>query len=289
MSDAVMSLSTLSALPVFPFADEFPYISDEETLDLAQDIEANGLVHPLVIWNEQLLDGRNRLRALAKTQVTQVPVEYFDGTELEAANHVKALNILRRHLNDAQRMVLAMGLLPYEERDAKRRQGERTDLTTSAQVCAEVSKPNRSDERVAKDFGLSGRSLSTGKALFVADDRDADGVATKYVAKDAAAAAVIDMIKSGEITSVSGAVNEAEKRRAALAGRDESVENRKNGVNPASAALTRFHDRTFELFGDLDAALPNLSVDALSAARHQVERIAARCAETLAAIELFSR
>jgi hypothetical protein len=65
-------------LPVHPAADLFPPLSEPELQELAEDIRKNGLQHPIVIrrnpasdWrspdNEkyQLLDGRNRLDALA--------------------------------------------------------------------------------------------------------------------------------------------------------------------------------------------------------------------------------
>jgi ParB-like chromosome segregation protein Spo0J len=50
--------------PVHPIADLFPMMTDEELANLAADIKANGLIHPVVLdKNGVLLDGRNRDRA----------------------------------------------------------------------------------------------------------------------------------------------------------------------------------------------------------------------------------
>jgi hypothetical protein len=58
-------------LRVHPAADLFPPMSEAELKELADDIKKNGLQQPIVVWYcrdtqiEQLIDGRNRLDALA--------------------------------------------------------------------------------------------------------------------------------------------------------------------------------------------------------------------------------
>ena len=47
-----------------PIADLFPMMTDEELANLAADIKANGLIHPIVVDKDGvLIDGRNRDRA----------------------------------------------------------------------------------------------------------------------------------------------------------------------------------------------------------------------------------
>jgi ParB-like chromosome segregation protein Spo0J len=49
--------------PVHQSADLFPIMTDEELADLAADIKANGLLHPIVVDKDGvLIDGRNRAR-----------------------------------------------------------------------------------------------------------------------------------------------------------------------------------------------------------------------------------
>jgi hypothetical protein len=51
-------------LPVHPAADLFPLMSESELRELGEDIKANGLFSPIVIADEMVLDGRNRLDAM---------------------------------------------------------------------------------------------------------------------------------------------------------------------------------------------------------------------------------
>ncbi|HYF47118.1 MAG TPA: hypothetical protein VD926_12960, partial [Acidimicrobiales bacterium] len=123
------ALAELQALPIHPFADEFPYISSDETLELAQDIEANGLHHPIVLFDAPdpatgelvtyLLDGRNRLAALAQTKLTDVPVAQYTGDN--PVDYIVSLNLNRRHLTTGQRAAMAVLALPYYEAQAKER------------------------------------------------------------------------------------------------------------------------------------------------------------------------
>jgi ParB-like chromosome segregation protein Spo0J len=52
-------------LPVHPAADLFPLMSEAELRELGEDIKANGLQQPVIVYDGQLLDGRNRLDAMA--------------------------------------------------------------------------------------------------------------------------------------------------------------------------------------------------------------------------------
>src|SRR5690606_33589017 len=48
---------------VHPAATIFPMMDDERLRELAEDIKQNGQREPIVYWKDQLLDGRNRLKA----------------------------------------------------------------------------------------------------------------------------------------------------------------------------------------------------------------------------------
>lgn len=117
-----MPLSTLQALTVHPAADAFPYISDDEVLNLAQDIEANGLVHPVILFENEILDGRNRLRALAKTNIIEIPVTEYEGDD--PVGYVLSLNVHRRHLSTHDWVEVAYKLkAPVADRARERQLG----------------------------------------------------------------------------------------------------------------------------------------------------------------------
>lgn len=70
--------------PIHPAAAKLPMMSDAELDELASDIKANGLLDPIILWNDNraeadgatgpfqkyLLDGRNRLEALKRLGIT---------------------------------------------------------------------------------------------------------------------------------------------------------------------------------------------------------------------------
>jgi len=98
-----------------PAADLFPMLSEDELVELAEDIAANGLHNRLTAWYDPktketvLLDGRNRLAACEKAGV-ETEFETFEGTPAEAVSYVLSQNVYRRHLSTSQRSLIAAEL-----------------------------------------------------------------------------------------------------------------------------------------------------------------------------------
>jgi ParB-like chromosome segregation protein Spo0J len=91
--------------PVHPIADLFPMMTDEELANLAADIKANGLIHPIV-KDGLLIDGRNRARACEIAGIEPATV-LFEGDDPRA--YIIASNIARRHMSKGQQaMAVAM-------------------------------------------------------------------------------------------------------------------------------------------------------------------------------------
>jgi hypothetical protein len=87
---------TSNPIPSHPYADAWPILSDEELADLAEDIKANGLRNPVVMYDGKILDGRNRTAACGRAGVKATFVE-FEGTDDEALAFVQSINGARRH------------------------------------------------------------------------------------------------------------------------------------------------------------------------------------------------
>jgi hypothetical protein len=108
---------------VHPVAEEFPLMEDAALAELANDIAANGLLLALTFWRPSadsedaaLLDGRNRLDALAKAGKL-------------------SLNAYRRHLKPEQKREIIAGLLkanPGQSNRAIAKQGNWSDKTVAS-------------------------------------------------------------------------------------------------------------------------------------------------------------
>jgi hypothetical protein len=85
---------------IHPVAAMFPMMSDEELDDLAADIKAHGLIHPIVLDEEgTLIDGRNRLEACHRARVTP-SYTTLDGRD--PVMYILSSNVARRHMSKGQ-------------------------------------------------------------------------------------------------------------------------------------------------------------------------------------------
>jgi len=103
--------------PVHQSADHFPMMTDEELADLAADIKANGLLHPIVVDKEgALIDGRNRARACEIAGV-EPTIMVFDGDDPRA--FILSMNIKRRHMTKGQQVMAVAMMYPEPEKGGK--------------------------------------------------------------------------------------------------------------------------------------------------------------------------
>jgi len=87
-----------------PVADIFPMLPEQELQNLADDIKANGLKTPIIMYDDMILDGRNRYKACKMARV-EPDFKQFKGNDPLA--FVISLNLHRRHLNESQRAGVA--------------------------------------------------------------------------------------------------------------------------------------------------------------------------------------
>jgi len=147
------------AAALFPLMD----VDGPEFGELVADLQAHGLLQPIVLHEGKILDGRNRHRACQHAGVAPRFEEWCGESPTE---YVLSLNLHRRHLTDGQRAMIAVDALPMFEAEARARQGRRTDLrsdsSTFGQTCPEV---HRARDEAAAATGVSGRTVQTAKAI----------------------------------------------------------------------------------------------------------------------------
>lgn len=114
-----MAFSSANASPQYHRLSQlFPLLEGREFDELVEDVRRHGVREAIWLYEEKILDGRNRQRAAAVAGFP-CPTRTYDGDD--PLGFVISLNLKRRHLDTSQRAMVAARL-------ANMRQGERTDL-----------------------------------------------------------------------------------------------------------------------------------------------------------------
>ncbi|MCZ6651724.1 MAG: DNA methyltransferase [Planctomycetota bacterium] len=146
---------------IHPLARLFPSMPEDEFRHLRDDIRRHGLREPITLLDGKILDGVHRNRACRDLGV-DAETKPFNGDDPLA--YVMSANLARRHLSASQKAMIAVDALPLFEKEAKKRQGTRTDKLPGKN--AQKSKPERrARDDAAKAFDVSPRYIEAAKAI----------------------------------------------------------------------------------------------------------------------------
>jgi ParB-like chromosome segregation protein Spo0J len=155
--------------PAHPAADIFPMMNGDDFASLKQDIAEQGQKEDIVLFEGQVLDGRNRERACLELGIDP---EYCELEECkDPIAFVLSHNLHRRHLTQSQRAQCAAAA-------AKLRRG-----SNQHKAQCEDGSIDLSIDAAAKAFGVSAPSVKRAKHI-----------------ADKGAAEVVEAVKSGEIS-----------------------------------------------------------------------------------------
>ncbi len=137
-------------------ASVWPPMSEARLKDLARDIDANGLLEPITLYEGKVLDGRNRLRACEMVAVDPWFEEFHDA---DPVAFVRSKNAQRRDLTEGQR---AGCILRLEELVAKARATVRpAHRPKKTESVAHVPQFSKTREVLAEAAGVSPRTMAS--------------------------------------------------------------------------------------------------------------------------------
>lgn len=152
----------------------FPDMSDDEVQGLADDIAANGLRDPLVLYKGKVLDGWHRYEACQIANVIPRTVEY-KGTK--PVDFVSSKNWHRRHMTESQRALAKVQLSKWAPEGRPGKTVSTDTVSTEAKMAQEagVSRASISRAKVVETEGskalkdaVKGGEVSLSKAEKIA-------------------------------------------------------------------------------------------------------------------------
>jgi len=146
----------------------FPTMSESQFADLIEDVRQNGLNEPIVLFEQQILDGWNRYQACQEAGVKPYFTEYQGADPVQ---YVKSKNLFRRHLSESQR---AMAIVACNEWGKSMPTGR---VPTNAQMAEEAQVGVRTIARakIAHEAGQT-EEVMTGKKSLREVEREVKGI-----------------------------------------------------------------------------------------------------------------
>jgi ParB-like chromosome segregation protein Spo0J len=131
-----------SELRFHPLADIFPLMEGAEFDELVEDIKKNGLQQYIILYDGQVLDGRNRVRACLAAGWDPFAIREMclngDNWIDDPAAYVISVNIRRRHLNAEDRQKFLIQVI--------------------------AAAPEKSDRQHGKDLGVDHKTIARARA-----------------------------------------------------------------------------------------------------------------------------
>jgi N6-adenosine-specific RNA methylase IME4 len=143
------------------YANLFPMMQTDELEDLVADVKQNGLIEPIVLYEDKILDGRNRFLACSKAGI-KPRYDYYRG--YEPVSYVISKNVQRRHLNGSQKAMIATEVKPALEKEARKRQLSTLKQNTDKELVPEREQ-GEARNKAGEMFGVSGRYVSDAEKI----------------------------------------------------------------------------------------------------------------------------
>ena len=191
---------------IHPAAELYPMMGQSELAEMAEDIRQNGLLTPVELLDDQVVDGRNRLAAceIAGVEPSYVDIEL---TDMDVVDYVISKNEKRRQLTTSQRAMVAVSIANLRhggDRLADRPLGQKT-IQNAAD---EVGVSRRTVVRGKRVADKAPKEVSKAVKSGVVTVNDAEAVSSLPEEEQKMA---LDSVKSGESKTMAQAVAKSSK------------------------------------------------------------------------------
>jgi hypothetical protein len=213
-------------LSIHPFAEIFPPMNEEEIGGFIEDIKANGLREPLILFEGQVLDGRNRYRACVELGIEPM-TRAWDGKG-DPFDYVISKNLHRRHLTTSQRSMVTKSIAKI--RHGGHRHGE--ERKVQIYTLADKAREDVAIKEAAKLMNVSVRSVKHARVVSEKGIPELEAMVMAGKVSVSAASEVAKMPESKQRELV------ASGPKAIVAAAKKKKRRRPNGAGAAAANYT---------------------------------------------------
>lgn len=161
-------VETIGGYIVHPAAAVFPLIEGDDFEDLCESIRTHGVQHPAMVRGNELLDGRNRMRACETLKKDGwsgcCPVVEWKDNGHNVAAWIWDTNALRRHMTDDGIALASAAIWPLiaKENDAKKeatqfKKGTSPNPGGKAEVTPKAASPQKRDRKASDEASTVGQ------------------------------------------------------------------------------------------------------------------------------------
>lgn len=144
----------------------FPQMNDEEFQDLLNDIEVNGVLNPITIYEGKVLDGWHRYTA-SKLMNRSCPRVELDDSQVNPMDFVLSQNKIRRHLTKSQLAHSASQCYATWYGRPSKNEKNSANMAEFPENCVKASMnfEKRAAKDIAKMVGVGSRTVERARAV----------------------------------------------------------------------------------------------------------------------------
>lgn len=208
-----------------PAANLLPMMSDDELDELVEDIRQNGLQVPIELYEDKILDGRNRWMAC---QMAEVEPDFVDMTgEVEPYVYACSQNLKRRNLDKSQKALVAARFRDHFETEAKERMqaGGREGGKGVQNSSHPIDDTGKSRDKAGDALGVSGFSVDQASKVIKQGSKDLVNAVERGEVSVSAAAKLADKPKAEQSKVVRDGRASGNTKKAVVAATKPPVQN----------------------------------------------------------------